>query len=239
MAHPPALNVPKERATRNGNNGKQADGEKPPAFDEGTIAFAGCMSDYARSGQAEEPAQVLSMGLPSNIRTGKGDTLVMLASYHGHADAARRLLDAGADPVIANDRGQSPLAGACFKPASRVTRTWCARCWTAGRGGGGRSRWRWPHSADDGGHVQPHEHRGNAAGPRCGPIAARLPQDDGRAPGEAHECSRHLGAVGPGNGGPVGIGARAPKNFGSCKSNPTVTAAYFPVRAMGPPPAFH
>ncbi|MGI4944245.1 MAG: ankyrin repeat domain-containing protein [Janthinobacterium lividum] len=107
---------------RNGNNGKHADGEKPPAFDDDTIAFAARMFDYARSGHAEELAQVLAMGLPPNLRNDKGDTLVMLASYHGHADAVRRLLAAGADPGIANDRGQTPLAGACFKGDADVVR---------------------------------------------------------------------------------------------------------------------
>ncbi len=107
---------------RNGNNGKRADGKKPPAFDDETIAFAARMFDYARSGHAEELAQVLAMGLPPNLRNDKGDTLVMLASYHGHADAVRRLLAAGADPGIANDRGQTPLAGACFKGDADVVR---------------------------------------------------------------------------------------------------------------------
>ena len=112
---------------RNGKNGKHADGHEPPAFDEETIAFAGRMFDYARSGRGDELAQALAMGLPPNLRNDKGDTLVMLASYYGHADAVRRLIAAGADPGIANDRGQTPLAGACFK----AIRTWCAPCWTA------------------------------------------------------------------------------------------------------------
>ena len=107
---------------RNGKNGKQADGGEPPAFDKETIAFAGRMFDYARSGRAEELAQMLENGLPPNLRNDKGDTLIMLASYHGHADAVRRLLAAGADPGIANDRGQTPLSGACFKGDPDVVR---------------------------------------------------------------------------------------------------------------------
>lgn len=125
---------------RNGNNGKQADGEKPPVFDEDTIAFAGRMFDYARSGQGEELAQVLAMGLPPNLRNDKGDTLVMLASYHGHADAVRRLLAAGADPSIANDRGQTPLAGACFKGDADVVRALLdGAAAVDGHGGDGRT----------------------------------------------------------------------------------------------------
>src|SRR5690606_30792142 len=43
------------------------------------------------------------------------DSLLMLASYQGHADTVMLLLDKGADPETANDRGQTPLAGAAFK----------------------------------------------------------------------------------------------------------------------------
>ena len=44
----------------------------------------------------------------------------MLASYHGHAETARMLLDKGADPNALNDRGQSILAGAVFKGYSDI-----------------------------------------------------------------------------------------------------------------------
>jgi ankyrin repeat protein len=43
------------------------------------------------------------------------DSLLMLASYHGHLATSRALLARGADPALANDRGQTPLAGAAFK----------------------------------------------------------------------------------------------------------------------------
>lgn len=39
----------------------------------------------------------------------------MLAAYHGHADTVKLILAHGADPNTANDRGQTPLAGAVFK----------------------------------------------------------------------------------------------------------------------------
>ncbi len=50
-----------------------------------------------------------------NIRDGKGNTLLMLASYNGQLEMTRVLLENGADPQIANDMGQIPLAGAAFK----------------------------------------------------------------------------------------------------------------------------
>jgi ankyrin repeat protein len=44
-----------------------------------------------------------------------GNTLLMLAAYHGHAETVGALVALGADPDRTNDRGQSPLAGAIFK----------------------------------------------------------------------------------------------------------------------------
>jgi ankyrin repeat protein len=69
----------------------------------------------ARSGDAAELAAVLEAGLPVDVRNQNGDSLLMLASYNAHHDAARMLLARGADPNLTNDREQTPLAGAAFK----------------------------------------------------------------------------------------------------------------------------
>ena len=82
---------------------------------EQVIAFAGRMFDAARNGDVEKIGPMLDKGLPPNLRNDKGDTLLMLAAYHGHAAVVRRLLQAGADANLANDRGQLPIAGAAFK----------------------------------------------------------------------------------------------------------------------------
>ena len=71
--------------------------------------------DAARVGDSARLAQLLARGVPANVRTEKGDSLLMLATYHGHAGAGRLLLERGADPELANDRGQTPLAGVAFK----------------------------------------------------------------------------------------------------------------------------
>ncbi|MDG3010463.1 ankyrin repeat domain-containing protein [Rhodococcus sp. D2-41] len=76
----------------------------------------------ARSGDAESLAAYLNAGLPANLTNERGDTLIMLASYHGHAAAVRVLLAHGADPDRLNDRGQTPLAGAVFKAEDEVVR---------------------------------------------------------------------------------------------------------------------
>ncbi|SCV70513.1 BQ2448_1907 [Microbotryum intermedium] len=57
-----------------------------------------------------------------DIIHGQGDTLIMLAAYHGHTELVEFLVWKGADPNRVNDRGQSPLAGAVFKNEARVVR---------------------------------------------------------------------------------------------------------------------
>ena len=52
----------------------------------------------------------------------KGNTLLMLAAYAGHAALVRGLVERGADPNRLNDRRQAPLAGAVFKREDEVVR---------------------------------------------------------------------------------------------------------------------
>src|SRR5450755_1932731 len=59
-------------------------------------------------------------GVNPNLANHQGDSLVMLAAYHGHAATVAALLAHGADPNRPNDRGQTPLAGAVFKDEPHV-----------------------------------------------------------------------------------------------------------------------
>ena len=59
--------------------------------DDETAAFAEQVFERARQGDAEMLERLLASGLPANLRNHKGDTLLMLASYHGHHDAVRVL----------------------------------------------------------------------------------------------------------------------------------------------------
>ncbi|KAI9052583.1 hypothetical protein LZ554_003926 [Drepanopeziza brunnea f. sp. 'monogermtubi'] len=93
-----------------------ADGGLPPE----AIALATRFYDAARSGQMAIFQQALPAGLPANMTNEKGDSLIMLAAYHGHAALVNLLLQHGADPNRINDRGQSPLAGAVFKGEAEV-----------------------------------------------------------------------------------------------------------------------
>lgn len=70
---------------------------------------------FARSGDTEILASMLRAGLPVNLADHKGNTLLMLACYHGHQGTAAMLLESGAEVDRRNDRGQTPLGGVAFK----------------------------------------------------------------------------------------------------------------------------
>lgn len=98
------------------------DAAKQPADapDAEVIALAGKLFDAARAGETDTLSGYLDAGAPADLTNGRGDTLVMLAAYHGHAATVAELLRHGADPNRVNDRGQTPLAGAVFKGATDV-----------------------------------------------------------------------------------------------------------------------
>ena len=83
-----------------------------PELDMETQEFVHQLFDLARQGNSQRLEQLLQQGLPPNLRNHKGDSLLMLASYHGHADTVRLLLAYKADPDLRNLAGQTPLAGA-------------------------------------------------------------------------------------------------------------------------------
>ena len=80
-----------------------------------TIELAHQLFDWARDGPAARIGAYVDAGAPADLADPAGNTLLMLAAYHGHADLVRELARRGADVNRLNDRGQSPLAGAVFK----------------------------------------------------------------------------------------------------------------------------
>ncbi|WP_327270138.1 ankyrin repeat domain-containing protein [Streptomyces sp. NBC_01218] len=84
------------------------------------IELATKVFDLARRGETDALAAHVDAGVPSNLTNDRGDSLLMLAAYHGHASAVTALAARGADPDRANDRGQTPLAGAVFKGETPV-----------------------------------------------------------------------------------------------------------------------
>ncbi len=93
-----------------------------PTADAEALAIARAAFDHARHGETAALAALLDLGLPPDVLNDKGDSLLMLASYHGHLETSGLLLECGADPALRNDRGQTPLAGTAFKgDAAMVT----------------------------------------------------------------------------------------------------------------------
>lgn len=89
--------------------------ESRPEIDDDIIELAGLVFNAARAGDIEGMRSYLDAGVPVNLTNSAGDTLLMLASYHGHAELTALLVERGADVNTQNDRGQTPLAGAAFK----------------------------------------------------------------------------------------------------------------------------
>ena len=71
--------------------------------------------DFARQDEADELEKMIKAGLSVNLKSAKGDTLLMLASYNNALNTVNMLLSNGARVDERNDRGQTPLAGAAFK----------------------------------------------------------------------------------------------------------------------------
>jgi ankyrin repeat protein len=90
--------------------------------DEASPELAATLFNLARAGQTDALAGHLDAGVPVGLANDAGDTLLMLAAYHGHAATVEALLDRGADPNQSNDKGQTPLAGAVFKGADAIAR---------------------------------------------------------------------------------------------------------------------
>jgi ankyrin repeat protein len=94
----------------------------PTEPDSDVVEFAHLMFDLARNGGSDELALALAQGLPANLTNHKGDTLLMLASYHDHPATVRVLLAAGADTDRSNDKGQTALAAAVFRQNETTVR---------------------------------------------------------------------------------------------------------------------
>jgi len=72
-------------------------------------------ADLARKGDTAGLAELLKGGLAVDARDAKGNTLLMLAGYHGRTEVVKLLLKSGATVDLRNDKGQTPLGGVAFK----------------------------------------------------------------------------------------------------------------------------
>jgi uncharacterized protein len=79
------------------------------------LDFLHSMLDLARAGETSRLAAAIDSGLPANLTSAAGDSLLILAAYHDHPDTVRALLACGADTARVNDRGQTALGAAVFR----------------------------------------------------------------------------------------------------------------------------
>jgi uncharacterized protein len=91
-------------------------------IDPGVIELAGRVFDLARGGHTDELAAYVDAGVPVNLTNDKGDTLLILAAYHGHPGTVAALLERDADHARVNDRGQTALAAAVFRQSTDTVR---------------------------------------------------------------------------------------------------------------------
>ena len=85
------------------------------------LAFLHSVLDLARDGRTADLAGVIERGIPVNLTGATGDSLLILAAYHGHPATVRMLLERGADPNRVNDRGQTALGAAVFRRSVEST----------------------------------------------------------------------------------------------------------------------
>ena len=90
--------------------------------EEDLAALAHWLFDRARTGDSERLGAYVDAGTPVDLTDAAGNTLIMLAAYHGHPATVQALVDRGADVDAINDRGQTALAGAVFKGYTDVVR---------------------------------------------------------------------------------------------------------------------
>ncbi len=87
---------------------------RPEDIDDDILALLQRAFEYARTGATAGLCALIDAGAPANLANQRGDSLLMLAAYHGHEETVEALLRRGADPELTGDRGQTPLAGAAF-----------------------------------------------------------------------------------------------------------------------------
>lgn len=92
------------------------------AEDKRLAELATTVFGLARTGETTALGEYLTAGVPVELTNDRGDTLIMLAAYHGRLDAVELLLARGADPNRPNAHGQTPLAGAVFKGETEIVR---------------------------------------------------------------------------------------------------------------------
>lgn len=94
-----------------------------PTFTDEELQFIESVFDLARAGRTVDLAAVIDAGVPMNLSNAKGDSLLILAAYHQHAETVGELLARGADPDRVNDMGQTAMSCAVFRNSPEIVRS--------------------------------------------------------------------------------------------------------------------
>lgn len=78
--------------------------------------------DAARSGSVPMLKEFAAAGYNLNSADDRGYTPLILAAYHGQAEAVTLLMQSGADPCAEDHRGNTALMGAIFKGEVSIAR---------------------------------------------------------------------------------------------------------------------
>jgi ankyrin repeat protein len=87
---------------------------------EDELQFLQAALELAREGATDRLIELVAAGLPVNLSSAAGDTLLILAAYHVQADTVRALLAHGADTARINDKGQTALGAAVFRQSAEI-----------------------------------------------------------------------------------------------------------------------
>ena len=89
-------------------------------LDDEELQFVQSLFDHAREGRTAELTAAVDAGVPVNLTNSAGDTLLILAAYHGHPETVAALLAREADTSRANDMGQTALGAAVFRQSAPI-----------------------------------------------------------------------------------------------------------------------
>jgi ankyrin repeat protein len=107
-----------------------------PLTDDELALLVGLL-DHARNGTTDPLMDAIERGIPVDLASNSGDTLLILAAYHVHPETVAALLQHGADTERVNDRGQTALGAAVFRSATDIVQMLLAA--GADPAGGGRT----------------------------------------------------------------------------------------------------
>lgn len=78
--------------------------------------------DLAREGQTGALGEMIDAGVPIDVINGRGDSLLIVATYQQHRETVLELLRRGADTSVVNGMGQTAIACAVFRNNETILR---------------------------------------------------------------------------------------------------------------------